>query len=106
MLRFIILLYFCCLILCDAVCDESTLLRELTEDLRDNKRLDCLRVALPAPLYQEETIESKSRRLDAIWSSDCSFEANYDWATKLRDTYGLQYGIVYFKDWSTPWATL
>lgn len=56
------------------VCSEDELIRELREDIEDNGKLDCLRVAL-SPVDQDETEEQKIKRLASQWDSDCSFEA-------------------------------
>ena len=48
----------------DSVCDKTTLLNEIKQDLVDNNRLDCKRVISP-PHGLIETIEEKNRRLAA-----------------------------------------
>lgn len=59
------------------VCSEDELIRELREDIEDNGKLDCLRVAL-SPMDQDETDAQKIKRLASQWDSDCSFEAEND----------------------------
>ena len=78
----------------DAVCDETTLVTELKQDIADNGKLDCLREVQNAPTDKEETEEEKKKRIAAAWDTDCSFEAEYDWLRILRDVYGLEKGLV------------
>ena len=47
-----------------------------------------------APTDREETDEMKRVRIAAVWDSDCAFEADYDWASRLKDLYGLDKGLV------------
>ena len=68
----------------DTVCDKQTLLAELRADILDNGKLDCTRYSRkPAPDV-EETKDQAKNRAAAIWDSDCSFEAHYDWHTKIK----------------------
>ena len=78
----------------DAVCDENTFITELRQDIADNKMLDCLRVVQDAPTDKEETEEMRRKRIAAAWDSDCSFEADYDWVSPLKDLYGMEKGLV------------
>lgn len=78
----------------DAVCDENTFITELRQDIADNKQLDCLRVVADAPTDKEETEEMRRKRIAAAWDSDCSFEADYDWVSPLKDLYGMEKGLV------------
>lgn len=79
---------------CDAVCDENTLITELRQDVADNNQLDCLRYIRDPPKDHEETPEEKKNRVAAVWDSDCSFEADYDWLSRLKEIYGLENGLV------------
>jgi len=45
--------------------------------------LDCGRSPRKPTPDVEETNEMMKNRLAAVWDSDCSFEAHYDWHTKL-----------------------
>jgi hypothetical protein len=78
----------------DAVCDENTLVTELKQDIADNNQLDCLRYPRDPPTDKPENDEQKKVRVAAMWDSDCSFEADYDWAARLKDVYGLEKGLV------------
>lgn len=78
----------------DAVCDENTLITELRQDVADNHQLDCLRYIRDPPTDHEESPEEKKNRIAAVWDSDCSFEADYDWLSRLKDIYGLENGLV------------
>jgi len=78
----------------DAVCDENTLITELRQDIADNHQLDCLRYIRDPPTDHDETSEEKKNRVAAVWDSECSFEADYDWSSKLKDIYGLENGLV------------
>ena len=82
------------LISSDAVCDENTLITELRQDIADNHQLDCLRYIRDPPTDHQESPEEKKNRVAAVWDSDCSFEADYDWASRLKDIYGLDNGLV------------
>ena len=66
----------------DAVCDETTLITELKQDIADNNKLDCLRVPRDPPSDKEESENEKKLRIAAAWDSDCSFEADYDWVSR------------------------
>lgn len=78
----------------DAVCTESILLTELLQDIADNGKLDCLREPLPAPTDHIETDDERKKRKEAVWDTDCSFEADYDWLSILKRNYGLKTGLV------------
>lgn len=78
----------------DAVCTEAILLQELLQDIADNGKLDCLRVPLPPPIDKTELETDKKKRLEAVWDTDCSFEAEYDWITILIENYRLSSGLV------------
>ena len=82
------------LITCDSVCTQSILMSELIQDIKDNKKLDCLRVPLPAPTDRLETESERKLRLEAVWDTDCSFEADYDWLKPLKENFGLKTGLV------------
>jgi hypothetical protein len=77
---------------CDTVCDEVTLLNELRQDIVDNGKLDCTRSARKPKGEVEETNDQRKNRLAAVWDSDCSFEAHYDWHSKLKTTYNMDTG--------------
>lgn len=53
----------------DAVCTESTLVTELIQDIKDNNKLDCLRVPLDPPTDRVEGEDEKRRRLEAAWDT-------------------------------------
>ncbi len=78
----------------DAICTEATLITELIQDIKDNKKLDCLRDPLDPPLDHIESQEEKVLRIEAAWDTDCAFEADYDWLTILKKNYGLNFGLV------------
>lgn len=59
---------------------------ELKQDIEDNGMLDCLRV-VEAPHSYLETEEEKNKRIASQWDSDCSFEAETDWMTTLREVH-------------------
>jgi hypothetical protein len=83
--------------LCDAVCDENTLITELRQDIIDNGKLDCTRSArIPSPEI-EESGEQRKNRLAAVWDTDCAFSANYDWYSKLKTVYGMNKGYLAIK---------
>ena len=78
----------------EVVCAEDELIREILEDLADNKKLDCLRESLPNP---GETPQEKELRIKAMWDSDCSFESNSDgvsWVTRIQKNYLLFKGLI------------
>ena len=74
----------------DAVCDLSTLIVELKQDLADNGMLDCLRVIEP-PHFVEETEVQKNLRLAAQWDTSCSFESSSNWLEPLKKNYGVSF---------------
>lgn len=78
----------------DAVCTEEMWINELKQDVLYNGKLDCLRVPLPPPSGHTETEEERKLRLEAVWDTDCSFEASYDWITPLKEKFGLKNGLV------------
>jgi hypothetical protein len=78
--------------LCDAVCDENTLITELRQDIIDNGKLDCTRYPRVASPNIEESAEQRKNRLAAVWDTDCAFTANYDWYSKLKTVYGMKKG--------------
>merc|ERR1711957_660297 len=78
----------------DAVCTESTLDTELIQDIKDNNKLDCLRVPLSPPTDRVESDDEKRKRLEGAWDTDCAFEADYDWLEPLKEKYGLKTGLV------------
>ena len=103
----ILLLFFPSLLQCMAICDLKLLQMELKQDLEDNGILDCLRIVEP-PEGVDETPKEKNLRLAAQWDTDCSFEADYDWLSQLRENYSI-YNLVYFEccnDRWMMWATL
>ncbi len=81
-------------IICDSVCTQSALVTELIQDIKDNKKLDCLRKPLPPPKDRKETDQERKLRLEAAWDTDCAFEADYDWLKPLKENYGLKTGLV------------
>ena len=81
-------------ILTDSVCTQSTLITELIQDIKDNRKLDCLRKPLPPPKDRAETDAERKLRLEAAWDTDCAFEADYDWLKPLKENYGLKTGLV------------
>lgn len=91
---FFLILFIFEFIKSDGVCTEEMLIRELKEDIAYNRKLDCLRVPLPPPTDHTESDEERKRRLEAVWDSDCSFEATYDWFTPLKEKFGLKNGLV------------
>jgi len=56
----------------------------LKEDIEYNGKLNCLRESFPVP---DETPEMKIKRESAMWTGDCSFEAenieDADWLKQL-----------------------
>lgn len=78
----------------DSVCSAQMLITELTQDILDNGKLDCLRKPLPAPKDRTESPISKKKRIEAAWDSDCAFEADYDWLKIAKDKFGLRSGLV------------
>ena len=96
MKKFIALL--CSVAKADHICDKDMLLLELSQDLKDNGVLDCLRVST-VPAGTRETDIELNMRLGAQWDSDCSFEAdnenlkavmNHYGIPRFVDTYGLE----------------
>jgi len=81
-------------IMCDSVCTQAVLVTELIQDIKDNKKLDCLRVPLPAPTDRVESDAERKARLEAAWDTDCAFEADYDWLKPLKENFGLRTGLV------------
>jgi len=81
-------------IVCDSVCTQQVLFNELQQDIKDNKKLDCLRVPLKPPTDRLETDKERKLRLEAVWDTDCAFEADYDWLKPLKENYGLKTGLV------------
>ncbi len=79
---------------CDSVCSASMLITELTQDIKDNGKLDCLKKPLKAPTDRAESALEKKYRLDAAWDTDCAFEADYDWLKVAKDQYGMKTGLV------------
>ena len=79
---------------CDAVCTEQMWINELQQDIAYNGKLDCLRVPLPPPKDRTESEEEKRKRIEAVWDTDCAFEAAYDWLTPLKEKFGLKNGLV------------
>jgi hypothetical protein len=71
-----------------AVCDEKSLLLELKQDLEDNGVLDCLR-KVNRPHGVNESPSERNIRIAAAWDSYCSFEAEYDWMTPLREVHNI-----------------
>lgn len=71
-----------------SVCDLTTLIMEIKQDLADNGMLDCLRVINP-PHFVEETEQQKNLRLAAQWDSPCSFEADNNWMETLSKNFGI-----------------
>lgn len=65
------------------------LIKELKEDFEDNGKLDCLRYIPPPNLQSPEDTDQKSKRLLAQWTTDCAFEANYDWKTPFRNAFSI-----------------
>lgn len=53
----------------DAVCTEQILITELVQDLKDNGKLDCLRVPRPAPTDKPESDLEKKNRIEAAWDT-------------------------------------
>lgn len=78
----------------DSVCSASMLITELTQDIKDNGKLDCLKKPLKAPTDRVESALEKKYRLDAAWDTDCAFEADYDWLKVAKDQFGLKTGLV------------
>lgn len=77
------------LIICEVVCSEEVLARELLEDINDNGKLDCLRE------IRDEN--GKVIQSAAAWDSDCAFESEpktEHWKTRLIRNYGLTKGLV------------
>lgn len=77
---------------CDSVCTAKMLIQELTEDLRDNSKLDCL--FKPIPAKEGETPEERKIRIDGVWDTDCAFQASYDWFTIAKENFGINTGLV------------
>lgn len=77
LLKIVILVLIFTFSTAQVVCSEDELVRELREDIEDNGKLDCLRVAL-SPVDQDENEEQKFKRIASQWDSDCSFEAEND----------------------------
>ena len=69
----------------DTVCSEKNLKLELREDMKGDRKLDCIRAT-----GYFNNLDNKA--MPAHWSSDCAFEAEYDWHQKLVHTYGLAKG--------------
>ena len=78
----------------DSVCTAQVLITELSQDILDNGKLDCLRKPLPPPRDKPEGPTDRKKRLEAAWDSDCAFEADYDWLKVVRDRYGMRQGLV------------
>lgn len=78
----------------DAVCTESILITEILQDLKDNNKLDCLREPINPPNDKIETDEETLIRLNAVWDTDCAFEADYNWLGILKRNYALTTGLV------------
>ena len=78
----------------DSVCTESTLVTELIQDIKDNGKLDCLRIPLNPPSDRNESEDERKLRLEGAWDTDCAFEADYDWLKTLKEVYGLKTGLV------------
>lgn len=90
----LIVLYLIEYIKLDAVCTEDTWINELKQDVAYNKKLNCERIPPPPPSDHTETDEERKRRLESAWDSDCSFEAGFDWFSKLKEKFGLKNGLV------------
>jgi hypothetical protein len=96
---FVFFILFLCLITiiktAGVVCSEDELAKELQEDLADNGKLDCLRESLP-PSGNEDR-NQKELREKAMWTGDCSFEAESNighWKQILEKNYDLKKGLV------------
>lgn len=69
-------------------------INELKQDVADNGKLDCLRRPIDPPKDRTESEEDIKKRMEGQWDTDCSFEADYDWFTPLKEKYGLKSGLV------------
>ena len=74
----------------EVICSEEELVRELREDIEDNGKLDCLR--------EINDKDGKGVYKNAVWDSNCSFEAEGNngshWKDRLIKNYGLVKGLV------------
>ncbi len=78
----------------DSVCTENLWFEEIIQDIKDNGKLDCKRVPLPAPTDKLESEEDRKTRLEGAWDTDCSFEADYDWMKQVKKNYGMLSSFV------------
>ncbi len=83
MIKYLFPLLLISLIKSDAVCTLEDLKNSLRNDIRDNNKLDCLRKPRLPPTDRVEDESQRKNRLAAVWNSDCSFEAEYDWFKKV-----------------------
>lgn len=60
----------------------------MQEDLDDNGHLDCLFNNQPYH-NDEESSTLINKRLKANWTSECSFNAYYDWKSELYSLYNI-----------------
>ena len=92
----IIILSYLSYITSQVVCSLDELIKEVFEDLLDNGKLDCLREITVNPETYDVSKEALIK--NAIWDSDCSFEAegnqNSDWQEKFKQNYNLKVGLV------------
>ena len=51
------------------MCLESTLVTEIIQDIKDNNKLDCLRIPLNPPTDRIETDDEKRKRLEGAWDT-------------------------------------
>eukprot|EP00801_Mesodinium_rubrum_P007857 Mrub_07870.p1 GENE.Mrub_07870~~Mrub_07870.p1 ORF type:complete len:231 (+),score=81.50 Mrub_07870:48-695(+) len=64
--------------------------QELEEDILDNGILDCLRYIPPKNSKLPESPEDSNLRIMAQWTTDCAFEAEYDWKTPFYEAYQIK----------------
>jgi hypothetical protein len=81
------------------VCSLDELIEEIYDDLNDNGKLDCLRVENELNLEINENFQLDEKKRKALWTSDCSFEAELEgkestWHQKLFENYNLKKGLV------------
>lgn len=73
----------------DSVCTLETLRREISEDLADNKKLDCLMNIKPHQGSPQDE-ETKNKRILAQWDTSCSFESDNPWFSSLTREFGIK----------------
>jgi hypothetical protein len=45
-------------------------------------------------MNSKEDAEMRKNRIAAVWDSDCSFEADYDWLANVKAIYHLERGYI------------